>query len=289
MTFKEEWLKLIRDLYFGGQPFSPRGQKTLELEDYMFNLDTRNMFCNFKERKLSTKYLVAELAWYLNGDPNDMRMEHYASMWGNIKNQDAPFFHSNYGEYIFRENQFDYCLQQLKADKDTRQACIIINRPNVMMSPTKDKICTYAINFRIRNDKLNMSVCMRSNDIIFGATIDVFQFLVIYDMMFVCLQDSYENLKRGRYNHKADSFHVYERHFKMLESILDENNGSSSSFTEIDCPEIYSAGEAGFLKEWLPDFEERIRIGKIEANHLFNVIPVEYKFTWWCVEQLLKK
>ena len=51
------------------------------------------------------------------------------------------------------------------------------------MSNDKDKICTYSISFRIRKNKLNMTVNMRSNDFILGTQIDFFQFSVIQEML----------------------------------------------------------------------------------------------------------
>ncbi len=72
----------------------------------------------------------------------------------------------------------------MRNDKDSRQACIMINRKEVMMGETKGKLCTNAIMFRIRENKLNMTVQMRSNDVIFGLGIDAVMFSFMYEMMY---------------------------------------------------------------------------------------------------------
>ena len=250
----------------------------------MFYIHPLNRFCSFEERKLSIKYLVAELAWYCKANPNDLMMESYSSFWVTLKNEREPFYHSNYGEYIFGEMQFEHVVRTLIKDKDSRQACIIINRPNVMMSDTKDKICTYAMNFRIRDNKLNMSVTMRSNDLILGTTIDVFQFSVVYEMIYVMLKDFYTDLEIGIYNHKADSFHVYERHFEMIRKIFNNNwHAQTNTYKDIDCPRISCPNEVKFLIKNLPEYEEVIRT---KQTKLLEQAPEEYKFFRWCIKAL---
>lgn len=277
---KEVWSKIFDDLKNKGKLFSPRGQKTLEIEDYVINFHPINdRFCSFKDRNLSLKYLVGEMSWFLKGDPNDLRMESYSSFWKNIKNTYAPFYHSNYGEYFFKEKQFQYVYESLKKDKDSRQACMILCRKSVMMSNTKDKICTYAINFRIRENKLNMSIGMRSSDVIFGMGIDVFQFSVIYEMLFTILLDIYPNLQVGTYVHKSDSFHIYERHFDMLEKIC--NNGD---YYDIICPKISSSSEVDYLLNDFSSTEELIR-NKIETSDKF-LDDNQFEFSKWCINKL---
>jgi len=286
MNNRTEWLNIFIDITKDGKDFSPRGQKTNEIEDYMFSIHPLNRFCSFSERKLSLKYLVAELCWYLKGDPNDLMMEHYAKFWATIKNSEKPYYHSNYGKYIFGENQYEYVIRTLIADKDSRQASIIINRPNVMMSDSKDKICTYAINFRIRDNKLNMSVNMRSNDLIRGTTIDVFQFSVVYEMVYVELKSYYPELEIGTYKHKADSFHVYEQHFGMVKDIVHNNYIlSKNTYEEIVCPRISSVAEVEFIIDVLPRYEEVIRT---KQTKVLQQAPEEYRFFKWCVNQLSK-
>lgn len=280
IDFKQEWYTIFHDLKLKGKLCSPRGMKVIEIEDYCFELHPRNMFCSFDARNLSTKYLVGELAWYFTADRDDRRIEYYSKFWNELRNEKPPFYNSNYGYYIFEENQIDYVLSCLIGDKDTRQACIIINRKEVSMSESKDKLCTYSISFRIRDNKLNMSVNMRSNDVIFGTTVDVFQFLVLYDYVLKILKyQIYPDLEVGRYFHKADSFHIYERHFDMMDKIVSEHK-----WQDIECPELINGMEAIMLNQFLPGYESEIRLG--ETNSMLPKIKPEYKFTQWCVDQL---
>lgn len=272
---KDQWLKIVNDLVENGKIYTPRNQQIKEIEDYSFVIDPFNRFFSFRERNLNIKYAFIEFAWYLKGDPNDSMLENYASIWKTIKNKKPPFWHSNYGEYIFGEKQFDYVLKTLSQDRDTRQASIIINRHSVMMSDSLDKICTYALGFRIRENKLNMSVSMRSNDFIYGFTgADFVSFTLIQELLYWHLKPFYPALEMGRYYHKADSFHIYERHYDMITKIY---NNKGENFIDIECPKISSLEEAKFFMEYLPYLEICKRTNKEDESE----IPEEFKFVNW--------
>lgn len=245
MIAREIWFNIFKDLKIHGKEYSPRGMKTLEIENYMFELNPiTDKLCCFTERKVSLKYLAKEFLWYLSADRNNTLLEEYAPFWKTVKNKKEPYYNSNYGYYFFAEKQFDYVVETLIIDKDSRQAVILLNRKEVMMSDSVDKICTNAISFRIRDNKLNMSVTMRSSDLIWGITNDVVQFSLLYEMVYNKLKFFYKSLEIGIYNHKSDSFHIYERHFKMLDAII---NSNGENWNNIKIPLIESAIEVETL------------------------------------------
>lgn len=244
-----------------GNLVSPRGQKVIEVEDYSYTLPPYARFANFEARKLKLGYVKKELLWYLKADPFDSSIVDAASIWQELPNQDGTI-NSHYGAHVFgcnsewnhpsvsvgqplsRTSQFGYIVQTLLADTDSRRAsAVILNRSHLLNPKTKDFPCTYALNFRIRNNELKMSVHMRSQDAVFGMGNDAPAFSIIQEMVFVTLRDwGYPNLKMGAYHHTADSFHYYERHFKMVEEI-----NAGSPFTEIELPRIKNHEEVMHL------------------------------------------
>jgi len=66
-------------------------------------------------------------------------------------------------------------------------------------------------NFHIREDKLFLSITMRSNDMMLGLVYDLPWFISLMDDMILELKDLYPNLTKGNYTHKVDSIHVYDR------------------------------------------------------------------------------
>jgi thymidylate synthase len=213
------FLKMYDDV-MRGQLVQPRGQPVREAEDYMFTLDMNDSpLTSFNARKLNLDYAKAETVWYLRGDRFDTFIESKASMWQKIK-QPEGFYYSNYGHYLFEEGQIYWVIDELIRDKDSRRAsCVLLQRGHMFQGNT-DMVCTYSLNFRIRQDRLNMSVNMRSNDAIFGTTNDVFSFAMIYKMVLAYLREVYPSLQAGTYTHKVDSLHIYERHWAMVEDIL---------------------------------------------------------------------
>ncbi len=121
---------------------------------------------------------------------------------------------------VFGKSQWDAVVEQLKADKDTRQAIINIHMPADRHAGNKDVACTLTLQFFIREDKLFMITNMRSNDIILGYTNDVFQFTMLQEALMLELRDTYPDLQLGHYYHNAGSMHIYDRHFEMASKII---------------------------------------------------------------------
>lgn len=256
----QDFYNILSDVLNFGKIIYPRGLKVLEIENYNYSLPPYTRFCTFNSRNLNIDYIKKEFLWYLAGQKYDTTITEHAKMWKSLVNKDGSI-NSNYGRYIWGEiKQFDYVINTLKADSDSRRASIIILTPEHLLSDTYDIPCTYALNFRIRENKVNMTVRMRSQDAIFGMGNDAPCFSFIHEMVYLMLKEKYPELTYGTYYHSADSFHVYERHFDMLKEIV---NGEE--FTEYsDCPRISSADEVRFLRAL--DFSN---------------IPENYHFTKW--------
>jgi len=238
------FLRMYEDLR-SGRVVEPRGQKVKELEDYTLILDLSESLCtSFEKRKFSLPYAKAEVWWYLGGDRFDRSIDTKASMWPKLVQPDGSYF-SQYGQYVFGEGQFEWVVQELERDPDSRRAAIVLLRKEHLFADNKDVVCTYAMNFRIRSGHLNMSVGMRSNDAVFGTSNDCFAFGIIHKMVLAALKyDGFPDLRPGRYAHKVDSLHVYERHWDMIDAIVAQGMGG---YTEIEVPDVASRAELGFL------------------------------------------
>lgn len=250
----------FKDLFFDGNKSAPRGLNVIELENYSYDLRPRERFCSFESRKLSLNYIKREFLWYLRGDRFDTSIIEHAKMWSGLVNADGSI-NSNYGQYVFGDtNQFDDVVCELRRDRDSRRASIVILNGEHLKSSTKDLPCTYAINFRIRNSALNMTVRMRSQDAVFGMGNDAPTFSFIHEMMYQTLKATYLDLVMGTYHHSVDSFHVYEKHWSLCEAIATKGD----RFVEIMCPEMSGPEEVSFLR-----------------NGSFDVVPEKYQFARW--------
>ena len=111
---------------------------------------------------------------------------------------------SNYGWQWQRDDQLKHVIRLLSDNPETRQAAISIYDAKEWDKYTYDTPCTYAVQFTVVDNKLNMSVVMRSNDIWYGFCNDQYCFSNL--QMLVAYETGYE---LGTYYHFAHNLHLY--------------------------------------------------------------------------------
>jgi len=178
-------------------------------------------------RSSQKKYIAAELLWYFMGRNDVNFIKKYAKFWESIQNDDGTV-NSSYGYLLFSQTnrfgltQYDWVYESLIKDKDSRQAIMHFNLPQHQYPTNKDFVCTMYGIFQIRDNKLNFTISMRSNDVVWGLPTDIAFFAILQSQLHKHLLNFYPDLELGTYTHIANSFHVYEHHFdtvnKMLES-----------------------------------------------------------------------
>lgn len=203
---------------------SPRGLKIKEIMNAQLIIrDPQSCLFTNNARDLPLKYLSKELCLYLMGAKDVTRFKQASSMWERLANPDNTI-NSAYGNLLFNIDardmtgftQFDWSAESLEHDKESRQAIMHFNRTQHQVLDVKDFTCTMYGNFHIRDNKLNFKISMRSNDIFFGMTFDIPFFCVLQLMMLDRLKITYPNLTLGTYTHCADSLHLYEKDFKII-------------------------------------------------------------------------
>ena len=160
-----------------------------------------------KERNWKEDYAEAEWQWYLTGDPNIKTLgDIYGKIpeiWKRMAN-DAGNVNSNYGYQWERTSQLDIIVDMLKTKPDTRQAAISIYDAKEISDYTNDTQCTYAVQFTIVHNRLDMCVTMRSNDLWYGFCNDQYQFSKLQEMVSKRLE-----IETGVYYHFAHNMHLY--------------------------------------------------------------------------------
>ena len=160
-----------------------------------------------KERNWKEDYAEAEWQWYLTGDPKVSTLgDIYGKVpeiWKRMANDEGKV-NSNYGYQWDRNGQLDMVLEMLKHNKGTRQACISIYDGKEISDYAFDTPCTYAVQFTIVNNRLDMCVTMRSNDLWYGFCNDQYQFSKLQELMAFRL-----DIETGTYYHFAHNMHLY--------------------------------------------------------------------------------
>jgi len=201
------------------------GVKTVEFINYNMSLDPEFPLIDLGPKKTNEKYVKKELQWYLSQDLNVYPQMSDVKIWTQVCDKDGNI-NSNYGWCIFNEqnyNQYDFVKNELQLNPCSRRACMIYNRPSMTKDYNKngrsDYMCTMYVSCFIRNGKLIYNIKQRSCDFIYGFFNDFAWHCYVYNKLQKEL-----NCGIGVINYNIDSFHVYERHFDIIDNIVNHFN-----------------------------------------------------------------
>ena len=188
---------------------------TVDLENVMFTLtDINNNIVTVRD--LSFEYLCGEMLWYITGRDDIDFIHKFSNFWSRLSD-DGVTCNSAYGDILFKRhgfNQVEKIIELLKVDKDSRRAVLNLNVPNKNVIETKDEICTIALVLKIKDNKLNCTGIMRSNDIYLGLPYDI--------AFFTSLQKYIANrlsIECGEYTHFVTNLHCYNRDLSKIKEI----------------------------------------------------------------------
>jgi thymidylate synthase len=178
---------------------------------------------NTRWRKWSIEYAKYEFDWYKSMNRSVSEIGKKAKIWLNIADENGNV-NSNYGYQWSRNNQIDYVLNELSRDNNTRRACLTIFDGKESSEFKKDTPCTLNICFNIENNKLNMDIIMRSNDLYFGFCNDQYCFSMLQQEILYKLNSMNNKLKLGTYTHYVLDLHIYEKHYYSKKKFNEKNN-----------------------------------------------------------------
>ena len=161
-----------------------------------------------KDRKWNITYANREWQWYLSGNPNAVEISKFAPIWKNMMDENGDV-RSNYGWQWNRNGQLGKVIRMLVDNPKTRKATISIYDGKEINTYGNDTPCTYAVQFTIVDNKLNMTVLMRSNDIWYGFCNDQYCFSMLQKMVYDEIVVFNKDLKIGTYYHFAHNLHLY--------------------------------------------------------------------------------
>lgn len=160
-------------------------------------------------RKWNLKYAEREWNWYLSHSRDVSELQKHAPTWKRMHGGDCQV-NSNYGWLWNRNKQLQKVIELLKNAPDTRQAWLTLYDGKEMDDYEFDTPCTLNIGFKLNvfsdcdYKLLNMTVIMRSNDLIFGFCNDQFCFSQLQKYV-----ASKIGAEIGYYYHFAQDFHIY--------------------------------------------------------------------------------
>lgn len=171
-------------------------------------------------RQVYPKSAAAELAWALMGAQDITWLQKHTVMWDKFTNARNEI-DCAYGwrwQTAFGRNQLLDAINALKADPSDRQ--IVIQT----WDPSKDGLgnrwsknvpCPIGFMLNIINGKLNLSVQLRSSDIVVGLAYDS----IFYALLLVAIANEL-NVGYGQYTIFLNHAHIYASHYGIAEQML---------------------------------------------------------------------
>lgn len=211
-------VKLLRNF---GDLVESRNGPTLELDaplcvtyrqpwKYVL-LDTR--------RKENPFFHLMEALWIIAGRRDVAFVKRYLKSIAQYSD-DGEVFHGAYGyrmRHMFNVDQIQQVISRLCSEPLTRQAVIQIwSAKHDLNVSSKDIPCNDMIMFRVRHDKLDMTVLNRSNDIIWGMLgANVVQFSMLHQYI-----SEMAGLPMGVYRQISNCPHLYTELNKVSRDLL---------------------------------------------------------------------
>lgn len=189
------------------------GVRTIEVVGAQFIADEPAIFGT-----LNQKYIQQELDWYKSMSRNIWDMPgNVPEIWKRVATKDG-WINSNYGWCIWHGDnyhQYHNCLEQLRADKNSRRAIMIYTRPSMQEEYNEngmsDFMCTNTVQYLVRNGELYAIVNMRSNDVVYGYKNDYAWQDYVQQSLAADL-----GVEVGPLIWNVGSLHVYEQHFHLV-------------------------------------------------------------------------
>ena len=205
----------FRELLERGETVQDRGGgRVLEIIGASFRATEPAIFGTVNE-----DYIERELQWYrtqtlsINTFP-----EPVPEIWRQIAGEDGAV-NSNYGWCLWHPDngsQYQHVLQELQHNPASRRAVAIYTRPTIWQDYRRqgcnDFICTSTVQYFIRQDRLEVVVSMRSNDVVYGYKNDYAWQAYVQRLFCRDLE-----IEPGNIQWNAGSLHIYERHWSLLE------------------------------------------------------------------------
>lgn len=225
------------------------GQKTIELLGASFIADEDAIFGT-----PNLSYISRELQWYESQSTNIKDIDiNPPKAWVATANEHGEI-NSNYGLLIHSEkyhNQFNHAMHELVKNPDSRRATVIYNRPSIWLEYNEngknDFICTNAVTYYIRDNKVHCVVQMRSNDVVFGYKNDyAWQLHTLHSAAYIL------GKRIGTITWQVQNLHVYERHFDLVKHV------------EEPVPSIQKSIDEATPREWT-------EASRRHSNHYYDI------------------
>lgn len=248
ITANEVWKKAANMLLTKESTLSGRNGDVFEVLHAFISIENpRQKWIYDRIPPISIGFALAELVWIINGEERSEIINYWNPSLSKFAGN-GKVYYGAYGKRIrshFGFDQLEKAYYALQSIPESRQIVIQIydvkkDFPIDNGRPRNEDIpCNICSLLKVRNEKLEWSQIMRSNDILLGMPYNFVQFTSLQEILAGWLE-----LDVGSYNHYSDSLHLYcrdinkigigkELEVENIDSLSLEKNESERIFKEM--------------------------------------------------------
>ena len=190
-------LKGLRHIKDNGEMFKARAGSGQQAYDVSYTLLNPADRLHSIRHLRSTKYFCRESLAYFRGSLKvDEGLAQASGVWKKLADENGKIA-SNYGYYVFHQKvpeagnitQYEWVIQNLEKNLDSRKAFININQPRHKVATSKDFPCTIGMQFFVKDNNLCCTVSSRSTDVYTGLPYDMGFFAFVAELVYQDLKE----------------------------------------------------------------------------------------------------
>lgn len=211
-SFSDFYVDVNEYILKEGNLLNSRIGETYEINNFKTILTNPLNRCLISQnRNVNIFFHLAESLWVFTGR-NDLEFINLFNSKFHQYSDDGITLHGAYGNRIrnwksdgLKIDQLLTLMQLLKDSPESRRTVINIWNPELdLQSKSKDIPCNTQLVFKIYEDKLNLTIFNRSNDLHYGYVANIFQFSFMGEIIAFILDKKYNSQ-----THISNSLHVY--------------------------------------------------------------------------------
>lgn len=216
-------------MHEGAEVGSRLGERTMEvLHEQIVLMEPWRREVLVKDRNANIVAQIAETMWVLAGRNDVEFLGHYLPRAADFSD-DGKTWRGGYGPrlrawedlsttYNETVDQIKHVVDVLTNDRLSRRAVAAIYDPAIDTLPGKDIPCNDFLSFINRNGRLDLSVFVRSNDLVWGwSGINAFEWSALQEIVAGLL-----GVNVGHLVFNTTSLHIYDRHWPKADRMAED-------------------------------------------------------------------
>ncbi|MCD5325951.1 MULTISPECIES: thymidylate synthase [Pontibacillus] len=221
-------------------------------------------FPYLNKRAINPFFALAEFSWLITGSNQVKPLQFFIKGYDKYSD-DGETLNGAYGHrlrYKFDVDQLEKAIEGLRNKPESRRIVLTMWSVEDLLADSNDLPCNISIMLKVRNEKLDITIINRSNDLFLGVPYNVYVFYLLQ----IYISEKI-GCGLGVQRHFTDSLHIYRRDMDRIGEIIQSNSKrsiiatseqfplfDSASYVEVDHKKIIDQDYDGISNEDIINF-----------------------------------